>query len=498
MKKWISIMLIMTIVWAAADNTAIIQAATNQQKKIEDGNDSYDTATYLDVNGSYSDVLSDSNDVDFYMLNPDSNGKLSIHFEHTYGDSSDGWEVITYKYHDGEYLELSDTVIQLNDNENIELPFIGVQQGSKYYIKVKKYYGDAVNKKYTIRTIFTGSEQYEKEENNSYTSATEMGMNLSYTGTLNSKSDVDIYRIVSTGDGKIALTFEHTYAEDSSGWNVIIYRYANGEYQELSNEIIEQKDGEVYQLPYIGAVSNGIYYVKITHYYWDEIGKEYALRNTFLQSDYYEKEENDSYETATNLQIGKLYNGTLNGNNDKDFWKITATKKGYIKLSFGHEYVDNDNGWSIYVYQYTNGEYKELSSQAIELKDKKSLQLKGISTQAGGIYYVKITRYYSDAIGKNYTLKATYSVSKPYNLRGTISGKKIALKWDRGNAVNGYEVYCKVGNGKYKKIANTLTNSYTYKKLSKKKTCYFKVRSYVINNGVKEYSGFTSVVKARA
>ena len=52
--------------------------------------------------------------------------------------------------------------------------------------------------------------------------------------------------------------------------------------------------------------------------------------------------------------------------------------------------------------------------------------------------------------------------------------------------------------GKYKKIANTLTNSYTYKKLSKKKTCYFKVRSYVINNGVKEYSGFTAVVKARA
>ena len=48
------------------------------------------------------------------------------------------------------------------------------------------------------------------------------------------------------------------------------------------------------------------------------------------------------------------------------------------------------------------------------------------------------------------------------------------------------------------KIANTLTNSYTYKKLSKKKTCYFKVRSYVTNNGVKEYSGFTAVVKARA
>lgn len=141
---------------------------------------------------------------------------------------------------------------------------------------------------------------------------------------------------------------------------------------------------------------------------------------------------------------------------------------------------------------------KELSSQTISLKDNKLIQLKGISAQSGGIYYVTITNYNWNAVGVNYTLKAAYSIGKPYNLRGTISKRKITLKWDRGNAVNGYEVYCKVGNGKYKKIANTLTNSYTYKKLSKKKTCYFKVRSYVINNGVKEYSGFTAVVKARA
>lgn len=29
-----------------------------------------------------------------------------------------------------------------------------------------------------------------------------MGMNSTYTGTLNNKSDVDIYRIISSGDGK--------------------------------------------------------------------------------------------------------------------------------------------------------------------------------------------------------------------------------------------------------------------------------------------------------
>ena len=101
---------------------------------------------------------------------------------------------------------------------------------------------------------------------------------------------------------------------------------------------------------------------------------------------------------------------------------------------------------------------------------------------------------------KKYHFKILYlkSGNKPQNLIGSITGKKIILRWDKVNAINGFEVYCKVGNGKYKKIADTSKNSYTYKKLSKKKTCYFKVRSYVMNNGAKEYSSFSDVVKARA
>ena len=101
---------------------------------------------------------------------------------------------------------------------------------------------------------------------------------------------------------------------------------------------------------------------------------------------------------------------------------------------------------------------------------------------------------------KKYHFKILYLKrgNKPQNLIGSITDKKIILRWDKVNAINGFEVYCKVGNGKYKKIADTSKNSYTYKKLSKKKTCYFKVRSYIMNNGVKEYSSFSAVVKARA
>ena len=287
-----------------------IPVYAKEETKIIDGNDSYDTATYLDVNGSYSDVLSDSNDVDFYKLIPDSNGKLSINFGHVYGESSHGWKVIIYKYQDGEYIELSDTVIKLEDSEKVELPFVGVQYGCEYYIKVQNYNWDAVNKVYTIKTTFIRSEQYEREENDSYNKATEMKLNSSYTGTLNNDNDIDIYRINATGNGKIELTFEHVYTDDSHGWDIIIYRYTNGEYQELSNDRVTLKDNEKYRLPYIGAVSDGIYYVKIKNYNWRAVGKEYVIRNNFQQSDYYEKEENNNIEEGVDderLGIEKLF-----------------------------------------------------------------------------------------------------------------------------------------------------------------------------------------------
>lgn len=34
------------------------------------------------------------------------------------------------------------------------------------------------------------------------------------------------------------------YTDDSHGWDIIIYRYTNGEYQELSNDRVTLKDNE--------------------------------------------------------------------------------------------------------------------------------------------------------------------------------------------------------------------------------------------------------------
>lgn len=156
---------------------------------------------------------------------------------------------------------------------------------------------------------------------------------------------------------------------------------------------------------------------------------------------------------------------------------------------------------------------KEIGAFAFNnCKDLKKITIKGATTVPNSELYNPFNGCSKSLVfecgkGKNaenyakkYHFKILYlkSGNKPQNLIGNITDKKIILRWDKVNAINGFEVYCKVGNGKYKKIADTSKNSYTYKKLSKKKTCYFKVRSYIMNNGVKEYSSFSAVVKARA
>lgn len=81
------------------------------------------------------------------------------------------------------------------------------------------------------------------------------------------------------------------------------------------------------------------------------------------------------------------------------------------------------------------------------------------------------------------------------------SATSVRLTWKKVKGCTGYEVYMsKKKNSGYKKIA-TLKKAkkvtYTKKKLKKKKTYYFKVRTYKTVNGKKYYSTFSNVKKVK-
>jgi hypothetical protein len=361
----------------------------------------------LSLNSSIGGNMSSSDDNDYYKLTPTSNGEINLTFNHLYVDNdSVYWYIKVYLYSDGTYTELSSTTVNGTDNEKISLPMIGAVASKTYYVNISTRWDVTVGKEYTLTTDFNSTEYAEKENNESYYTATNCQLNKSYTGCMGSSSDEDFYKIIAQNNGCIKLNFNHQYVDnDSVYWYVSIFNYADGEYNELSSVTINGKDNESVELPMIGAVASGVYYVKVTTRWDVTIGRNYILTNTFKSSDYYEKELNDTYYTATACQIDKTYVGCMNSENDSDYYKITPTKSGKLKLKFTHSFVDNDSVyWYVTIYSYSSGEYTELVSQTVNGKDEENVELPSIGVTASGTYYVKVSTRWGETVGREYKI----------------------------------------------------------------------------------------------
>ncbi|MCM3391508.1 MULTISPECIES: hypothetical protein [Cytobacillus] len=63
----------------------------------------------------------------------------------------------------------------------------------------------------------------------------------------------------------------------------------------------------------------GTYYIKIENYS-GAIGVNYEFKVQYTQSNYYEKEFNDSLTAANAIELNKVYAGMLRRYDDKDFY----------------------------------------------------------------------------------------------------------------------------------------------------------------------------------
>ena len=93
-----------------------------------------------------------------------------------------------------------------------------------------------------------------------------------------------------------------------------------------------------------------------------------------------------------------------------------------------------------------------------------------------------------------YRIPATPKIT---SIKAKKKKKSITLKWTKARDAQGYKIYrAKKKNGKYtlvKTISKGGTLSWTNKKLKKKKTYYYKIRSYRTVSGKTFYSGYSPV-----
>lgn len=138
-----------------------------------ESNDKIETSNIIQANKQYQGRLESSDDVDYYKINIESSGKISISFQHDKIDSGNRlWEVRLIDGQTDKEIIRYDSVGGVAKDESNKARI----SAGEYYIKINSYYHS--DKDYSFKVNFyEESDSYEKEINDQLETANEITVN---------------------------------------------------------------------------------------------------------------------------------------------------------------------------------------------------------------------------------------------------------------------------------------------------------------------------------
>ena len=239
------------------------------------------------------------------------------------------------------------------------------------------------------------------------------GFNIAVKGELKTKEDYEAYIFTLEENGALSLSFNHQSVQESmlDGWRVTLYYIENPdddwyEYNELT--YFDAFWADVTSTWGETGVEAGTYCVVVEPGQLFLAG-DFDLTVSFTPTESFEKEFNDTKETATNLRLNRVIYGSSSqrqGDADLDYYKFEITNDGYINMIFSH---DNSQlpqvGWVVRL--FTENDY-EIASFASKYQDP---ELKtGKINLHPGIYYILVETQVQD--GMTYRLKIETGLSE--------------------------------------------------------------------------------------
>ena len=200
-------------------------------------------------------------DWDWYKLTIEKDGYITIDFKHEIiSNTKKYWEIELYES-DATSLYGQSSSWSVKGTENLATTQIGIKAGT-YYIKViggRPAYWETQPVDYNIKVDFAGAGNWEAENNNSFSVATEIDFGQTWNGTILSEEDDDWYVFTADSYKYVNLSFNHeTLGTSSTCWKVKIYA------ADATTEIaaIDVKGDEPTSLLSFG-LNAGTYYVKV-------------------------------------------------------------------------------------------------------------------------------------------------------------------------------------------------------------------------------------------
>ncbi|KZE64102.1 hypothetical protein AWM68_13430 [Fictibacillus phosphorivorans] len=254
----------------------------------------------------------------------------------------------------------------------------------------------------------------------SVSNAVQINLYKTYTGEFNTYYG-NYYKFTIPNDGNVALWVKST-ADDG---------YVVGEILDQNGETLSKVDTSYdtlvsgYAIAQVG-LPKGTYYIKNDGGY----GSTYEFKVSYMASNNYEKEVNDSMATANSIKLKESYIGRMKDDYDEDFYTFTLPSDGKVKFSMKQK---SGVKWYASIYN-SNGKLHE------EIETDSSTTVNGYETNEIGLpkgtYYIKIedgfyTRHEAYEIKVEFTSRSYYekefnndaSTANTIKLNQTYKGK---------------------------------------------------------------------------
>ena len=313
-----------------------------------------------------------------------------------------------------------------------------------------------------------------------------------YTGVA-TRDKEGIFQFQVTQRGYVNVTLKAADNADTykiySGWELSVYEKDNVSDYVLRKSYIEGK----YTTPKL-SLNPGTYYAVIKKHSSNE-DQPFSIKVDQVASIQWEQEDNGTYQVSNSINLNQTIYGMSSTGSDSDWYSFTVPQNGSLTVRINRESWDSDARWRTYLYKSPDLFTKMLTLW--ETSEQKTI------TVTPGTYYIMVNSSW-DGYQDTYSLTTSYtpfktnqsssstSTAKPKRAKFKVSAKKGKAVIAISSKAKKYEIqYGRKKSFKNCKKKITTSRKFTLKKLSRKKTYYFRVR--LINSSGKK--GSWSVVK---
>lgn len=234
-------------------------------------------------------------------------------------------------------------------------------------------YSSETDQEYSQNVVVESIDDVKTYASDTPTAVKEINVNTKYYGTLSTGNAIDSYKFTLNKAGHIRIDFGKEYESNSSkGWYVKIY---NKNWEVIKCDTFYCGNSKTDKSSELG-LNSGVYYISVlpistsSGLYWTDV--KYNLVVAFSEDNNWEKEINDTFETANIVKTNNKYYGSISDadSRDGDYYRFTLTSPGHIRLDFGKEYESNSSkGWEVYLY---NAEQEEMISWTFHCGNSKT------------------------------------------------------------------------------------------------------------------------------